>query len=558
MFKFLMMILMITFTMSPAFAKGQAKKVSSLGFDKRVYYKLSFQERLKYLKAYVDFVVAMEKEGKKIAFHSDEKSVDEILSELLIPKAFAATTSCVAAKTCCLTGGIYYAPPCGALPGSMTSGGVDVVYSCGVQNRCAIFFGVGSDGKGHCWSSEGSATTQCAGKSSDASIAELNKRLSACKMNQSAYTECKSYMALMASDLENNPYIKEACVDRSSKRGACAKLAAAVSKATGIADGAITEKPGTPNIKGEGCSTVETALLNGTGGDDSKKHAGWYELLKTAGLGCPQSSVPDMKTIMARAGVCQVSATTPQHNVMDELRHPSRSNALDVFNKLQDPRNLGVVDMDANRAGWNSFADIFGLTPGEFKKVFCDSTTATDFHKALKELPDTPPSGAAVASERRKVLKACNEQTHQPSSSDPGRLVSNFDPSCRFKPAPAMSFDSLKSATANDFNNKYYFQDNVNGACYTLEKAVGSDACKSIGTPIERNASGITCPTTTGMPGTAVTSGGGYARLDNAIENDSMDRIIPEADVASKFTIYQWDCGAPGNPFSNIGIDTEN
>jgi len=207
-------------------AKARTKKYKTV-FDKKLFAKLTPKNKSKYLKAYAQFVVEMEKHKRATRASMDYK---KIISEMLLPVSFAATKSC-------LTGGIYYPPAgdnsCGVLPDEATVNikGADAFYSCGVKQRCAVFFGTGGDGKGLCWKDEGRATRQCNDQMTDegrmAIIDKLKKCDSGDRINVS---ECEMLNKLLDNDFRKNPLLDQDCLEDVDAREelACERLSEAL------------------------------------------------------------------------------------------------------------------------------------------------------------------------------------------------------------------------------------------------------------------------------------------------------------------------------------------
>lgn len=543
----LLIVSILIFSLS-GFAKTKAQRKytkESFKFDQKVYYKLKFPDRAKYLGAYVKFVKEIEADKQA----ANKSTFD--LYKLLFPTADAQI-----GVTHCLTGGIYYTPPCGTLRETEFPASLKTVFAgCTSNNRCAAYFGLGADGNGFCYQNEGNATKQCADQSNPEAIGRLNNALA-----NKYDAKSQALQTALNIDLKNDLIAKE-CLDKGSQKGACGRLAASVAeykKVAGGTGGAATTADGvTPNDQmGKGCTQAEAlAVAKATNTSTAVGMAHdtvWYKMLTMAAQGaCPGGvSIEDM---MRKVGACQFSVVDRKQGTVDvekDLRNMDNLRA--AVNNFVSGKNVEKGDQ------LNNFTKYFGVTPDEFKKVFCAPTAGHVYAQVFG--PQGNGSGGLQANslggDRRENLKYCvKTNIKKQSFNEQGQMVDRYTAqgakTCQFKPASAKFDDML--ANPSKYQGKYFFSDNINGNCYSLDKV--SKSCADIGSLQERQNSKVYCSQgeAPASPGTISMNSVGYFRLKPVYKSDSSDRIATSNDIASQYMFFEYDCGS--NFKQGCGID---
>lgn len=515
------------------FAKVKTQKKSSkdaYSFDIEVYYKLKFADREKYLKLYVDFVKEVDTE--KQASHNSQFD----LYRILFPTADAAY-----GKDYCLTGGVFYAPPCNdASRQKLFSEDIKVAFSgCASGNRCAAYFGLDASGNGLCYKNEGSATSECAKQSNDTTIQKLNQTL-ANRYDPKAIALQKA----LDQDLNQNNLIKKYCLDKSAKGPACKRLAAGVTNYNNKKGGTGTDTP--PAEMGKGCGEAEAQALSKK--ENKVINPIWHKMLGMSAFSCGKPFEDRARNL----GVCSLQTESPIPNVDRDLSSGNYDNLKAAINDLQNGR-----EVKQNSDGWNSFTNYFGITPAEHKNIFCakSSKEAWSAMKDHTKFSVNNPSNDANSQRRRDQFKKCffdnikEETVERNGVKEYQYLSKNHYDVCRFKEGQKFEpgsprFNDLVANLAK-YKGKMYFSDNRNGNCYALEKV--SNNCSDIGDLRERQRSGLSCESDPNKTQ-------GYFRLNPVHKSDSSATLTDGKTLFEKFAPFEYNCGENAK---RCGADTD-
>ncbi|MCC6137004.1 MAG: hypothetical protein IT287_00090, partial [Bdellovibrionaceae bacterium] len=225
-----------------------------------------------------------------------------------------------------------------------------------------------------------------------------------------------------------------------------------------------------------------------------------------------------------------------------------------AINDIQNGR-----EVKPNTDGWISFTNYFGVTPVEFKNVFC-SKSSEDAWKAMKR-PEMSNSQSSdpTSKRRRDEFKKCfydniEEKTVERDGVKSIQYVSkNHYDVCRFKDGQKFEPGSPRFtdivANLGKYKGKMYFTDSSNGNCYALENVAGR--CNEIGDLKERQRSmekkTLVCEND---PNKAQ----GYFRLTPVHKSDSSATLVDGKTLFEKFAPYEYNCGS--NPV-RCGADTD-
>lgn len=523
----LLVLTILAFSVN-GFAKGKSASVkkSKYGFDWTVYYKLKFPDRQKYLQLYVEFVKELEAKNK-VAANSEIN-----LMNLIFPEAHAMKYG----TDYCITGGIFYTPPCKALRSSEFPESIKPAFSgCTSGNRCAAYFGLDASGNGLCYKSESSATTECANQSNADAIQRLNTALA-----NKYDPKSRALQTALDIDLKNN-LIDKACLSASTKGNSCKKLAAAVETYRAKAGITGTTPPGTDIMTGDtgkGCSDAELQAITKEkgmmGNRQGVAHPVWYQMLKMGGLACGRSMEEMQKTM----GVCLTDPRVSLPNVASDIQADNLSAAIRLL------ENNRTSELTINQK--DAFANYFGMNTDDFKKVFC-SKTAGQAYQSGNSLNYNIGAGGDAAKARREMFKGClnstiEKKTFNENGEKVDRYVSkNHYDVCRFQPARARFEDIISNP--DKFKGKYFFSDNTSGNCYGLDKV--SRSCSDIGTLKERQNSKLYCSASeTPAAGTISTESNAYFRLEPVHKSDNMAAVADGASLTKNYTFYEYNCGS--------------
>lgn len=529
---FLLVLTILMFSVN-GFAKGKSKsaKQDAYKFDFQVYYKLKFPERKKYLEAYIKFAQQVEAQ-----VHAEHKSEFDLF-RLIFPTADASYGA-----SYCFSGGIFYNPrdgkkkDCGPVPAElMTPPGTSSVMSCpSGQTRCASYFGVDSSNNLLCWSGEERyATVSCGKKSSPEAVERLNQLMA----NRSS-EKGQALNKLLDLELNKNDLIGKYCLERSNKgKGGCAALAKAVADYRKIAGIAAPPEAG-DSVGGRGCADAEVQAIESAGKNINRV---WYQLLKTGTTGCNAAAFQNMQQKM---GVCEIGDSALNVDFERDLRSGQFTNLKKSLDNLAVGKNI-----DSRSDEWKSFTYYMGITPDEFKKIFCAKDTSEAATAALGLTQSAAAIGAdnfgQISKEdhqnRRQAFKSCAQSVFKKQTIDGANVkpiyTSNRSHSvCQFKTATFNVNDIIQN-TGKYTGGKYFFSDNKTGQCYRLEQA-GTN-CGSIGSHAERSNSGVVCGANSGT--TLPT----YYKLTTIGGGDSSTAIVKEGEtLRSSFMFQEYDCGS--------------
>lgn len=544
--KAMLLILTILMFSLNGFAKVKTKKIKpQLKFTSEVYYRLSHKNRIKYLQAFIDLAVQMEKDKKRLNAQND--SLD--LYNLLFPSAEAT-------GRVCLAGGVFFEQPTGVsncdremttLPDAVRTAdaagtpSLASFYTCGAEKRCASYFGVNSSGQGFCFSTFRNATTECQTASAAANGTQnLAGRLANCGANADF---CRVFRNAMTRDQER----MAAYCDAGRSAGACRRAREAVAALTSAGVTPAGTAPSPVLDPTSGCSERDLQAIQGRElGSSLERQLGfqrnadsmWMYLANIAQYAC--GGHRDPQEILRTVGVCEappaelprcVSETqslsscintefrkgsiTDFANRVNEITGSvlSRSNycvlqepgtqvwrcddrsILELRNALQagetsgrlgdiaqnmcpsqaqartacmgrdvpqtnrsvdNPENvrLWVRDnrhFDADRAidsllagrvptdaaQSTDFANVFGMSPTEFKDMFC-ATSASDFYSKSVGLRNGP-RGTNPVRDRMRACIQSNIRTVDDGQNDPYRRSNFGGRSCTMTPVTGVT-----------------------------------------------------------------------------------------------------------------------
>lgn len=278
-----------------------------LKFDTQVYYKLSHKNRLKYLQVFADLAVQAEKAQEKNKKTASGNFYFE-LQKILFPVAEAD-------GAVCLNGGIFYERPssgCGSvIPESHRFANLTSYYTCGMEKRCAAYFGVDSSGQGFCYTSSAGATAECRDKSAAANgQSNLRDLLNNCSANSE---KCSAFQQAMAADQAK---IEQFCAGDQNSRAYCQAARTSIANFTST-PGVLPTAPATAMLDAtSGCSEVNMQAVTGSGfgtlqrqlGFDRNVDSYWMYLASMAQHAC--GTYKDMQQVLKVVGVCQAPSST--------------------------------------------------------------------------------------------------------------------------------------------------------------------------------------------------------------------------------------------------------
>lgn len=309
--KAMLLILTILMFSLNGFAKTKLRKVKpQLKFTAEVYYKLSYQDRMKYLQAFIDIAVEMEKAKNKTS--ASHKSFD--LYSLLFPSAEAN-------GHVCLAGGIFFDRPAGVtncdremttLPDSVRtadaagSPSLASFYTCGPEKRCGSYFGVNTSGQGFCFTNFRSATSECqAASTAGNGVQNLASRLANCSANGPF---CNTFRTAMTRDQEK----MAAYCDAGRSAGACRRARETIASLTALTGGNPAAATPTPIMDAtSGCSERDLQAMQGEAFGSIERQLGfernsdtlWMYMANMAQHAC--GTYRDPQQILSVIGVCQ-------------------------------------------------------------------------------------------------------------------------------------------------------------------------------------------------------------------------------------------------------------
>ncbi|MBY0314705.1 MAG: hypothetical protein K2Q26_04255 [Bdellovibrionales bacterium] len=330
MMRLLTTILLVVFGLSTAGAKVK-DNYSAVKFNWEAFQKLSESDQLNYIKGYIQFFEEIEaansKSGKKAALWE---------TLLLIEEAYAADYFCfnggiayrTANQAACGTG----APPASAAP---------ELFSCGAnQARCSLVFGVGSNNKGFCYSTENNgrrtatrqcriaaeagggpariaqAVRRCGQPSPPANCAPLRRALDADTAQLASYCSEGHHKAMCQGMVARNNIIN-------------GRPARATTPATAQATPASSL-----DDRGSGC---EDARMNAYGVGKNMDPV-WNRLIRMAAASCDSKGRPSGE-IMRTVGICTNRPARPTGNAACAAAQTAFENCLGVSQNLNQPED---------------------------------------------------------------------------------------------------------------------------------------------------------------------------------------------------------------------------
>jgi hypothetical protein len=393
MLKQLFVFIFLVVSLSPVFAKQatKSKKIYSkvniqkikAGFDAKYYYQLSYANRLKYLQEIQGFMVTASKGTKK-------KFKTSFYEEILLNFS-------VAEDKLCFSGGIpYISSTCGTLPGSFAINDYTISSCPSDSQRCSMGFGLSTDGKVLCYKNtdEGKATSICREQSAVATdgktaVDRLNDQLTRCEPVRYSNSRCANLINSLEADtkaLDTN-----ACTAYPSL---CKSMKERVEKLNRIstASSAATQAP----LNDDGCAEAEEKLSQQMLGEKlstqniNKK---WLKLVSMSSNACPNGR--DLESQLRKFGACTLPDST--ESVEGDI-----SNNSDLQAAIGALSSNGVYEVDSRQS--NSFKRYFGVSPTEYKKLFCDSADTASFYKAVDKLPNARTAAESVTDVDSRIL----------------------------------------------------------------------------------------------------------------------------------------------------------
>lgn len=383
--KAMLLILTILMFSLNGFAKTKVNKVEKnvLQFNFALYKKMTNAERSKYLKSIYSLVEA----GNAT---KPSKSAYFDLQSLLFSTSHAS-------DYICFNGGLPYTVPngseaiCNTTPPPANPNATSLVTCPAGQNRCSLALGLGTDNKGACWSSAGIATTQCRRALGEGALTRLETQLNQCvgaATRTAQGIDCRQLNAALQSD---TALLADYCAS-GQHRSLCEtvrrEISAVQSRATGRPD------PASPTIDtstaNAGCASAEYSVLDSayrrqTGQSIDPR---WLSLVSLTQEGCSMSGNFSLINQLEKFGACTArSGSSPQDVERALQARPTLSSALQKIRTGQtlNPQEVG------------QFRDFYGISPVEFRDLFCNSSNTLDFAQRTQRLrpADTRPSDAA-------------------------------------------------------------------------------------------------------------------------------------------------------------------
>jgi len=370
--KFLV-VCVLAFSFSPAFAKGNLKKhaavsahktvkTASLKFDYEIFKRLNSKQKYQYIKALQDAIVEID-----AAKNGHHKSAMLELQRLLFPYADAAQNRC-------WNGGIAYMTDANCndatLPPNFNTYASDFYHCAADEERCQSALGLMIvDGKltGACYkrSSYGQATTKCTRSLGADGPKNLTDALTKCQTATTAYgADCDKLKSMLVADTSG---IDDFCANASYAIGTCKAVQKKVAPFRKMADDNSMIDPNAPNAtplpNGGSCAAVQAkvadaALQKSMGSGVDVK---WARLIMTTEKACGMGGDYDFMKQLRKFGACPATGdqSAPYSTVESAL------------SALQSGQKMNNQEMAA-------FRDYFGIDVKEYKSVFCksDSTLA--------------------------------------------------------------------------------------------------------------------------------------------------------------------------------------
>ncbi|MBY0383869.1 hypothetical protein K2X05_01810 [bacterium] len=551
----LISILFLSFNVlakSPGKTQGKSKanisaKKMKIQFDPDVYYKLSPGKRSEYLQIFIDLSAKLEqlnaKKDRKSAMHFFYNE----LQDILFPKADADTNGV------CLNGGIFfeYTGACPTeIPEAYRFSSLAPYYSCGLNQRCAAYFGVDSSGQGFCYTNSSGATADCKSKSEAAGgKAELQKLLASCAPTSSGATvasvtatanaKCSAFRDSMARDSAN---MARYCISDNSTTPWCQAAQESFNAVTSTAAASAGSTAVVPASEiGRGCTQAEVESINSTlpkkqlqigpnsTVDLSKKvDPLWHQLLVIGSSGGCSGGI-SYDNMLRRVGRCQ----SPMASDIDVEAEKRNNDALnDAINMLTSGQEIKNGDQ------LREFRDFFGISPTEFKSFFCASSTSgamTAFGNRL--MKESSPGGSSDYKARRNRFKSCVSSSVKLEANSAGEQVwrSNMsNNTCSFRPAVIPNIFSLIT-NPERYRGKIYFSEKGSMNCFGFESARADGAARA-------------------TPGTVAENVPSFVQLAPLPGSSYRGQSISTTALNEKFTAYELSC-SPSPDERLCGID---
>ncbi len=550
-------------------AKKQMAKKVKLQFDQQVYYRLPKEKRSQYLQIFMDLALQIETIEMKKNHKSAMNDFYQELNEILFPRAVADTNGI------CLNGGVFFehTGPCSGvtnIPESYRAANLAPYYTCGVEKRCAAYFGVAeavgsSPAQGFCFTSSSGATRECYNKSVQANGAKnLDALLARCVTTNSA--QCTAFRDAMRKDSAN---IDKYC-PAASTAGWCQAARSGIAALTSdTSAGATPAVPGAAVVNdtaSKGCTQAEVDAISATLPTQRMTDAGlsravgtpiaanipttadplWYKMLTMgASGGCRSGASYD--DLVRKVGLCSRSGS----NTVDIETEIRNNDALrDAINNFQSG---AAVSQEQDRV----FKEYFGLNTLEFNSFFCSGSTRASMGSFGNTLLSEAPRNNGRGDTRRNLLRDCVSRTIQKTPDRDGQDVwrsnSQYN-TCSFRPANIGNINDLIN-NPDRFKGKIYFSDNITGACYGFVKA--GENCSQVREQREFSTIPCSAPTATSTPGHVSGVVPGLVRLATIRNSGYADRIVQNTALDEGFTAFELSC-TPSQSQAPCGIDNDH
>lgn len=372
MLKQILVLVLLTISFSGAFAKSSKKNTNKMytsvntkkvkmSFDAKYYYQLSFKNRLQYLNEIHGFMVHASK-------RKGDKFKSAFFERLLIDFAHAEE---------CFSGGIAYtAANCGVLPESFKINDTTLDACPAGSQRCSVGSGLGVDGRVLCYelSKEDGATKLCEGAGDGVvggktGIERLNEELTRCEPIRFTNSRCSALVS--ALEMDTKSLETSAC---QSAPKTCQRFKERIAKLNKYAPTEVVN-PTAPLRDDDGCAEAEAKVSQqmiseklGTENVNKK----WLKLVSLSSQACGNAG--DLESQLKKFGACTIPSSS--NNVEADIM-----NNMELRAAVGSIANPGVYQVDNSKS--IAFKNYFGISPVEFKKLFCDSADTKSFYKAF-------------------------------------------------------------------------------------------------------------------------------------------------------------------------------
>jgi hypothetical protein len=395
MLKNLLVLILVCSSVS-VFAKSNQRggvKVP-LKFDIKYYNQLTYANRDKYLKILNELALKIEKSqhSRKTASNSFD------LQSLLLPYAEAANRTCI-------YGGI--AMQMASCPKTLASVPAEYsnteFFSCAAgQNRCSLASGISSSGKGYCYANTVvMATAECE-KMAKADVQagmggteRLTAALDKCqKFPTSSAVNCSDIIRALTKDTEA---MATYCGSKNSSYCAIAKTQIAKLNPYVGSGASVTALPASVGGR-DGCAEAEQTVIGDTLGTSGVSPM-WMKLITMTRQTCSGTSGILIDDQLKRFGVC-ADLTAPSGMEGDVESTIAKQQYLGpAIGKMMTP-GAGALDNNEKSA----FQNYFGITPNEYNKLFCESSSTSEFYDKLGAVVDDPSKPAGETLDEKGLL----------------------------------------------------------------------------------------------------------------------------------------------------------